>query len=163
MTTSWRCHPTPLGSMILAATPDGLIGAWFSGQAHCPGVAADWHEDLANPLLRAAGQQLDEWFSGRRQQFALPLAAQGTAFQRAVWDEIARVGYGQTRTYAEVAARLGKPGAARAAGAATAHNPLAIIVPCHRLLGSHGALVGYAGGLERKRALLALEAAHAPA
>lgn len=162
MSTIWRQHATPLGPMVLAATADGLLGAWFEGQAHFAGVAAGWHEDAADDLLREAAAQLDAWFAGRQSRFDLPLAPRGTAFQRAVWEQIARIGHGQTRDYGSIAAALGKAGAARAVGAATGRNPLSIIVPCHRLLGRGGALTGYAGGLHRKRALLAFEAGNAP-
>ncbi len=163
MTTRWLEHRSPLGPMIVAARPEGVVGAWFVGQAHFAGAATDWCEDRTDRVLRATAEQLDEWFAGQRRQFALLLAPHGTAFQRAVWEAIARIGYGETQSYAALAASLGKPGAARAVGAASGRNPLSIVIPCHRLLGRQGALVGYAGGLERKQALLALEAAHARA
>lgn len=158
MSTIWMTHDTPLGTMLLAAAPDGLAGAWFVGQAHFAGPRPDWREDTRAELLREAARQLDAWFAGTRRAFDLPLAPNGKRFQHAVWSEIARVGFGTTSDYGTVAATLGKPSAARAVGAATARNPLSIIVPCHRLLGRDGALTGYAGGLERKRVLLAFEA-----
>ena len=157
MSTIWMTHDTPLGRMLLAAVPEGLAGAWFVGQAHFAGPRPDWREDRRTELLSEAARQLDAWFAGTRRAFDLPLAPDGTRFQHAVWDEIARVGFGRTRDYGTVAAALGKPSAARAVGAATGRNPLSIIVPCHRLLGRSGALTGYAGGLDRKRALLAFE------
>ena len=107
--------------------------------------------------LRAAHSQLDQYFAGSRKRFELPLAPDGTSFQRAVWNAIAQVPWGETLTYAELASRAGRPGSARAAGAATGRNPLSIIVPCHRIIGSDGSLTGYAGGLDRKQKLLALE------
>ncbi|WP_299072241.1 methylated-DNA--[protein]-cysteine S-methyltransferase [Accumulibacter sp.] len=162
MSTIWRQHATPLGPMVLAAAPEGLLGAWFEDQAYFAGVAAGWYEDAANSLLGEAAAQLDAWFAGRQCRFDLPLAPRGTPFQRAVWEQIAGIGHGQTRAYGTVAAALGKSGAARAVGAATGRNPLSIIVPCHRLLGHRGALTGYAGGLHRKRALLAFEAGNSP-
>ncbi|GAA5181301.1 methylated-DNA--[protein]-cysteine S-methyltransferase [Niveibacterium umoris] len=162
MTTCWTQYESPIGPMILARRADGLIGAWIVGQAHFDGVQADWREDPADALLGEAVRQLDEWFAGRRQAFDLPRAQVGTPFQRAVWEQIARVGFGETRDYGGVAAALGKPGSARAVGAATGRNPFTIIVPCHRLVARDGALTGYAGGLNRKRALLAFEAGRVP-
>ena len=164
MTIRYATHITPLGPMVLAACPDGLCGAWFEGQAHFDGIRDDWREDRHAPPLSEAARQLDEWFAGTRTAFDLPLAPRGTPFQHAVWREIATIAFGVTDRYGAVAQRLGKPAAARAVGAATGRNPLSIIVPCHRVQGGDGALTGYAGGLPRKRALLAFEAARgAPA
>lgn len=160
--TCWTRLPTPLGPMWLAADTQGLVGAWFDGDKHFQGPPPDWRQDAALPLLGVAAAQLQDWFAGRRRSFDLPLAPRGTDFQQAVWREIARVGWGRTRSYGEVAAAIGRPRAVRAVGAATGRNPLTIIVPCHRLLGRDGALTGYAGGLARKRALLAFEAGEAP-
>lgn len=155
--TSWTCCASPLGPMVLAADAAGLVGAWFTDEKHFSGPEPGWVEDGRQPLLVEASAQLRDWFAGRRRGFELPLAPRGTAFQQAVWREIARVGWGRTRSYGEVAAAIGRPAAVRAVGAATGRNPLTIIVPCHRLVGRDGALTGYAGGLERKRALLAFE------
>jgi len=162
MSTIWMAHDTPIGPMILAGDVGGLAGAWLVGQAHFNGVRPDWREDAKASLLCDAAAQLDQWFAGERRVFDLPLAPVGTAFQHAVWREIARVGYGETRDYGSVATALGKPSAARAVGAATGRNPLTIIVPCHRLVGRGGALTGYAGGLPRKQALLAFETLGTP-
>ena len=109
------------------------------------------------PVLAAARRQLGEYFAGERTDFDLPLAARGTAFQRKVWDALRRIEYGTTRSYGQIADEIGAPGAARAVGAANHDNPLAIVVPCHRVVGANGSLVGYAGGLDQKRALLELE------
>jgi len=157
-TIYWCQHSTPLGAMVLAASDAGVAGAWFVGQKHFSGVAAGWVEDPQAACLPAAAQQLTEWFAGTRQDFDLPLAPAGTEFQRQVWAALLQIGHGQTRSYGELAAALGRPGSARAVGAATGRNPMSIIVPCHRLLAQGGALTGYAGGLERKAALLAFEA-----
>jgi len=151
----------PLGPMLLLAVDDALAGIHFDGQRHHPIVGADSRHDPGHPALRAAKAQLAEYFAGTRTAFALPLAPVGTPFQRAVWTAIRAVGYGETITYGELAARTGSPRAIRAAGAATGRNPWGIVVPCHRIVGADGALTGYAGGLERKRALLALEARRA--
>ena len=148
----------PQGRMLLAADDRGLASVSFLGQKYAPRVAADWRRDAAHPLLRQAKRELAEYFSGKRQRFSVKLAPRGTPFQRSVWKAISGVGFGRTIAYAELARRAGRPGSARAAGAATGRNPLGVIVPCHRIVGSNGSLTGYAGGLSKKRALLALEA-----
>lgn len=155
--TFWSELSTPLQTMVLACSEAGLCGAWFVGQRHFDGPASGWQREDQHPLLQAAAAQLTDWYAGRRRDFTLPLAPTGTPFQRAVWVELARIGYGHTHTYGEVAAAIGRPAASRAVGAATGRNPLSVIVPCHRLVGRGGALTGYAGGLDRKRALLAFE------
>lgn len=151
---------SPLGRIVLAASTTGLAGVWFERQKHRPDRAG-WRRAPANPVLVRARRQLAEYFAGRRRAFDLPLDPRGTPFQRAVWRAIATVGYRETISYAELARRAGHARAVRAAGAATGRNPLGIVVPCHRIVGADGRLTGYAAGLARKRALLALEAAHA--
>jgi len=148
---------TALGPLLLAASSAGLRGVWFDGQRHFAGRASDWVDDAGDPVLRAARAQLGDYLDGALRTFDLPLDPVGTPFQRAVWRAIAAVPYGATISYAALATAAGATGAARAAGAATGRNPLGIVVPCHRIVGSQGALTGYAGGLPRKRALLALE------
>jgi methylated-DNA-[protein]-cysteine S-methyltransferase len=154
--------PSPLGEMLLVANPEGnaLAGLYLANQKYFPHEAAQWGEAPQLPLFRAAAAQLREYFAGARTAFDLSLAPAGTPFQRQVWAAIAAVPFGETITYGELAARCGRPSAVRAAGAATGRNPLTIVIPCHRIVGSGGALTGYAGGLDRKRTLLALEAAH---
>ncbi len=154
----WTRIATPQGTMVLAARDQRLIGVWFEGQKHFDGIGSTWCEAPESAVLVEAAKQLGEWFAGRRKCFDLPLAPEGSAFQREVWAAIATLGFGETADYGSLAARIGRPRAARAVGAATGRNPLTIIVPCHRLLGRGGALTGYAGGLDRKRALLAFEA-----
>lgn len=154
--------PGPLGAMLLVARGDGLAGIQFEGERWQSALGDDWRRTPDHPLLRAARGELDEYFAGRRTRFDLPLAPIGTPFQRAVWAAIAAVPYGATIAYRELAARAGRPRSVRAAGAATGRNPWTIVVPCHRIVGANGALTGYAGGLERKQALLALEARGAP-
>lgn len=155
--TLWCRRDSPLGTLRLAARDGALVGVWFDGQKYDARAGADWREAPADALLRDAARQLDEYFAGRRRRFDLRLAPVGTAFQRDVWRAIAEVAPGSTITYAELARRVGRPTSVRAAGAATGRNPLSIVVPCHRIVGAGGALTGYAGGLERKRALLTLE------
>ena len=153
---------TRLGRLYATASGDALTGIYFEGGRHAPVPEPGWRETSHDPLLSECARQLREFATGERRAFELALAPTGTPFQQAVWREIARVPYGRTITYAELASRAGAPAAIRAAGAATGRNPLSIVVPCHRVVGSHGSLTGYAGGLERKAALLALEAATAP-
>jgi methylated-DNA-[protein]-cysteine S-methyltransferase len=150
---------TPVGTMIATAVGGALTGLYFEHGRHAPAVDASWKADPASTPLRECARQLGEYIEGARREFQLPLAPQGSEFQRRVWIEIARIPFGETLTYAELAQRAGAPGAARAAGAATGRNPLSIIVPCHRVVGSDGSLTGYAGGIERKERLLRLEGA----
>ena len=150
---------SPLGPVYATAEEGSLTGIYFEGARHAPAISAAWREDPASQPLRECARQLEQYLDGRRRAFDLPLAARGTAFQQRVWNEIARIGRGETITYAELARRAGAPGCARAAGAATGRNPHSIVVPCHRVVGSAGALTGYAGGLERKARLLHLEGA----
>ena len=147
---------TPHGTMLVTATDKGLAGVYFKGQKHFPRQDG-WARDTRHPVLRQARRELAEYFAGKRKRFEVALDPRGTDFQRSVWKQIARVSCGETLTYGELARRSGYPGSARAAGAATGRNPLSVIVPCHRIMGSNGSLTGYAGGLPRKRALLKLE------
>jgi methylated-DNA-[protein]-cysteine S-methyltransferase len=148
---------SPLGTLIAVAAGGALNGLYFDDQRYLPSLPADAREDRAAPLLARCRRQLDEYFRGERRAFDLPLAPEGTGFQRRVWTEIARIPFGKTITYAELAKRAGAPGSARAAGSATGRNPLGIIVPCHRVVGSDGSLTGYAGGIPRKTRLLEIE------
>ena len=148
---------TAFGPVYATASVERLTGLYFRGGRHAPPIGDDWCEEPAHPVLAECARQLHEYFAGRRTTFELPTDAAGTSFQRAVWDRIARIPCGDTVTYTEIARALGAPAAVRAVGAATGRNPLSIIVPCHRVLGSGGSLTGYAGGLDRKARLLALE------
>ncbi len=150
-------YDSPQGRMLLVANDEGLCGVYFDGQKYHPQVAPQWRRDAHHALLRQTQRELAEYFGGERKRFETALAPEGTPFQRAVWKAISSVGFGHTITYGELAIRAGCPGSARAAGAATGRNPVGIIVPCHRIVGANGSLTGYAGGLDRKRALLALE------
>ena len=154
---------TRLGTVRLAASPQGLVGLWFDGQRHLPpqldGPHA-WPHDPHHPVLIAAIEQLQQYLRGERTQFALPLdLAGGTPFQQDVWRALLSIGCGRTTSYAALGQQLGRPTAVRAVGAAVGRNPISVVVPCHRVLGKDGALTGYAGGLERKCALLQLESA----
>jgi methylated-DNA-[protein]-cysteine S-methyltransferase len=147
---------SPLGPLLAAATARGLAGLWFDGQRHHPGPLAA-PERSGDPNLVATRQQLDAYWRGERLDFDLVLDPQGTPFQQAVWRELRAIRGGCTGSYGAIAQTIGHPLAARAVGAAVGRNPLSIVVPCHRVLGRDGTLTGYAGGLDRKRALLALE------
>jgi methylated-DNA-[protein]-cysteine S-methyltransferase len=140
---------TPIGTLWLARDEHGLAGVAFEGRAE----AASRDE-----LLLDAAEQLRAYFAGELERFELPLSPGGTDFQRRVWHAVEAIPYGTTTTYSALAASLGSPAASRAVGAANGRNPLPIVVPCHRVVGSSGALTGYGGGLARKRALLDLEA-----
>lgn len=152
---------TPLGTMLLVATDRGLTGAYFSGQKYDVAPASDWVEDPTFPALCDARRQLSEYFAGRRAVFDLPLAPAGTDFQQRVWAALPAIPCGQTRAYGDIARGVGERSAVRAVGAAVGRNPISVIVPCHRVIGAGGGLTGYAGGLDRKRRLLALEAGDA--
>lgn len=153
-------YDSPLGPMLLAAGPRGLAGAWFEGQKHWPQGAGHWTRDEGHPVLAQAMAQLDAYFEGRGTGFKLPLdLSRGTAFQARVWQALQAIPAGATMSYGALAQAIGAPAAVRAVGAAVGRNPVSIVVPCHRVLGAAGALTGYAGGLERKNALLRLEGA----
>jgi methylated-DNA-[protein]-cysteine S-methyltransferase len=149
--------PTPLGPMLAAATERGLAGLWFDAQRHHPGLI-DAPIDAEQCWIALTATQLSDYFDGRREQFDIPLDAAGTAFQHAVWRALLTLPLAATSSYGAIAQAIGKPAAVRAVGAAVGRNPIGIIVPCHRVLGRDGSLTGYAGGLERKTALLQLEA-----
>lgn len=159
--STFTTHTTsPLGELLLACNDQGLCGVWFEGQRHGPQmqVVQDWQPAPDHPLLQATAAQLQDYFAGRRTVFDLPLdLSHGTAFQQAVWQALLAIEAGSHQSYGQLASRLNNPQAVRAVGAAVGRNPVSIIVPCHRVLGSTGQLTGYAGGLERKRALLQLE------
>jgi methylated-DNA-[protein]-cysteine S-methyltransferase len=148
---------TPWGPMLAVASPQGLAGLWFDGQAHHPG-AFDLPVDDGQRWLAATREQLSLFARGERRRFELPLDLRGTDFQRRVWQALLAIPCGGLGSYGEIAAALGQAAAARAVGAAVGRNPVSIVVPCHRVLGRDGSLTGYAGGIDRKRALLALEA-----
>jgi methylated-DNA-[protein]-cysteine S-methyltransferase len=153
VTVRYTVLDTPIGPLLATSgDDDGLTGLWFDR-----GPRAGWRRD--DEAFGALREQADAYFAGDLREFDLPLAPAGTEWQRAVWDALLDVPYGTTLSYGELAARLGRPSACRAVGAANGRNPISVIVPCHRLVGSTGALTGYAGGLERKAWLLEHERA----
>ncbi len=157
-TTVVQAHFTsPLGPVTVAATDMGLAGVWFDNQRHLPEFS-DWPCVPTHPVLLESIAQLQAYFAGARVHFDLPLDLRsGTAFQQAVWRALLEIEPGTTTSYGALSASIGKPKAVRALGAAVGRNPISIIVPCHRVLGGDGSLTGYAGGLDRKVALLKLE------
>ncbi len=160
--TPVRCtFASPLGPMTLAATDKGLAGLWFDGQKYMPDTRG-WPEQPDHPVLQQAQNELAQYFAGQRRAFDLPLDLdRGTTFQQAVWHGLLEIPAGHTLSYGALGTRIGRPAAFRAVGAAVGRNPISIVVPCHRVVGADGSLTGYAGGLERKTALLKLEQAMA--
>ena len=168
-----RVVQSPLGPLTLTAEGDALVEVDFGTPVGVPvGTLASRGDSapmdaaesgprsssVADRVLDEAARQLDAYFAGDRREFDLPLRLYGTDFQAVVWRALREIPYGETRSYADVARRIGRPTAVRAVGHANGQNPLAIVVPCHRVIGADGSLTGYAGGLELKRALLELEA-----
>ena len=148
---------SPLGQILLVSDGRNLTGLYFVGQKYAGQPSNDWVSDPNGDPFPDAERELIEYFAGKRRAFDLPLAPDGTAFQLRVWRAIAAIPCGRTISYAALAQSLGAPRSIRAAAAATGRNPISIVVPCHRVVGSDGSLTGYAGALERKRRLLALE------
>jgi methylated-DNA-[protein]-cysteine S-methyltransferase len=159
-TTLYTTHiESPLGGITMAATDQGLAGVWFDSQRHWPDTTG-WQTRDDHPVLQEAAAQLQDYFAARRDRFELTLdLSHGTTFQQAVWQALLAIPSGSTTSYGRLSAGVGKPAAVRAVGAAVGRNPISVIVPCHRVIGSNGSLTGYAGGLHRKTALLELEGA----
>ena len=156
-------YRSPLGEILMAADDAGLVGLWFAGQKHfAPGLTQAREQET--PVLAAAGRWLDLYFAGRRPHFIPPLHLTGTEFRMAVWSLLQKIPYGEVTTYGELARQLAQRlevphMSAQAVGGAVGHNPISLIVPCHRVIGADGSLTGYAGGVEKKRFLLELEGA----
>lgn len=150
---------SPLGTLTIAGNGTAITGVWFENHRYPPSAETLGAEVQpgTDPLLDAAAAQLTDYLTGKRQSFDLPLEPAGTENQHAVWRILERIPVGQSRTYGEIARELGNPHAAQAVGQAVGHNPISIIIPCHRVLGSSGSVTGYAGGIERKTFLLELE------
>lgn len=153
---------TPLGVMTAAAKNDALIGLWFAGQRYYPPEAGNWREESCCTVFETLRAWLADYFAGKKPGVKIPLAPQGTPFQKSVWDLLLKIPYGEVATYGALAEKLAsgkKTASARAVGGAVGHNPISILIPCHRVVGAGGALTGYAGGLEKKTFLLKLEGA----
>lgn len=153
---------SPVGALKLVAHDQALVAVMWDNEDHKRVRLAELVEDRQHLMLHKVKQQLEEYFAGQRQQFDLPLDFQGTAFQQQVWQALLNIPYGETRSYKEIAVQLGNEKAVRAVGAANGKNPISIIAPCHRVIGSSGALVGFAGGLDKKQILLSLEQSQIP-
>ncbi|WP_369959126.1 methylated-DNA--[protein]-cysteine S-methyltransferase [Pseudomonas benzenivorans] len=156
----YRYHHSPIGRLLLAGDAGGLRQLAMEIDGEPWRIGADWQ--VAGDELDDVCRQLDEYFAGQRRRFELRLAPGGTAFQQAVWQALQRIAYGRTSSYSALAAQIARPRAVRAVGAANGANPIAIVIPCHRVIGRDGSLTGYAGGLARKALLLQLEGALPP-
>ncbi len=172
MTTAYDLLDTPIGTLFIGGSEAGVHRIDFIRDVHdLDWLTARLAAETGTPLddvtrdpaaMAEATRQLREYFEGERVDFDLPLAPRGTEFQQQVWAQLRAIPAGETRSYGEIAARLGRPTASRAVGAANGQNPIAVVVPCHRVVGANGTLTGYAGGLERKAWLLDLEARSMP-
>lgn len=153
---------SPVGALKLVAHDHALVAVMWDNEDHKRVRLAELIQDHQHPMLIRVKKQLEQYFAGQRQQFDLPLDFQGTDFQQQVWQTLLTIPYGETRSYKDIALQIGNEKAVRAVGAANGRNPISIIAPCHRVIGSSGALVGFAGGLDKKQILLSLEQSQIP-
>ncbi|MFT3964984.1 MAG: methylated-DNA--[protein]-cysteine S-methyltransferase [Sphingobium sp.] len=158
MTDSFAPFPSPLGTLTLVASDAGLAAILWENDAPDRVRLGTLVENPGHGVLAETARQLDDYFAGRRRTFDLPLDFRGTDFQKSVWNALVAIPFGETRSYGEIARSLGRPGASRAVGAANGRNPISIVAPCHRVIGTNGSLTGFAGGLAAKDYLLRLEA-----
>jgi methylated-DNA-[protein]-cysteine S-methyltransferase len=154
---SYSILKTTAGGLILVANETELTGIYFEGFDHIPAERKKWTLDSKHPVLQIAAKQLTEYFQGKLTEFSIPLGFKGTPFQERVWKQIARIPFGKTISYSDLARKAGSPNAIRAAGTNTGKNPLAIVIPCHRVLTKSRTIGGFAGGLDWKRHLLSIE------
>jgi len=159
MQTLYQIVESPIGPLTILSDGEGLTGLYMNVHKYGPSQTDGWRLSPENPVVSETARQLREFFLGTRLEFDLPLNASGTEFQRRCWQQLSRIPYGETWSYGEMAKKLGSPDASRAVGAANGQNPISVIVPCHRVIGASGKLVGFGGGLPRKAALLAFERA----
>lgn len=158
MTYYYAYYTSSLGAILLLSDGNVLTGLYFDGQKHMPKIDSSWEQNPKLDIFMYVGTQLNEYLCGARKIFDIPYSFQkGTLFQQKVWHAIVSVFYGKTCSYSDVAKAIGAPNSTRAVAAAIGKNPISLVIPCHRIIGSNGALVGYAGGLERKSCLLKLE------
>lgn len=155
-------YDSPLGGITIASDGEALIGLWFDGQKYFADTLSAEHREAELPVFREARRWLDIYFSGHRPDFTPPLIMAGSPFRRRVWESLLRIPYGKTTTYGSIAKEIASERelssmSAQAVGGAVGHNSISLIIPCHRVLGTDGGLTGYAGGIDRKRALLRLE------
>lgn len=157
-------YDSPLGGILLAADDIGLTGLWFDGEKYFALSLGKEHEEKETPILKEAAHWLDIYFTGKEPDFMPPIHMLGTPFQKAVWDILLRIPYGRTTTYGDIAREIAQQRglsrmSAQAVGSAVGHNEISVIIPCHRVVGKSGSLTGYAGGIDKKIALLKLEGA----
>jgi methylated-DNA-[protein]-cysteine S-methyltransferase len=157
MSLFYKFMNSPVGKLKLVASEKGLVAILWENDKPSRVRLAELAEDANHPMLQKTEQQLQEYFAGKRMSFSVPLDMKGTPFQKNVWEALLAIPFGETRTYGDLAKKLGNPTATRAVGAANGRNPVSIIVPCHRVIGASGKLTGFAGGLETKAHLLGLE------
>jgi methylated-DNA-[protein]-cysteine S-methyltransferase len=157
MSLVYKKISSPVGKLTLVASDKGLVAVLWENDKPTRVRLAELVEKKSHSLLLEAERQLKQYFTGKRKNFSVPLDMKGTHFQRSVWEALLDIPFGETRTYGQLAKQLGNPQAMRAVGAANGRNPISIIVPCHRVIGSSGKLTGFAGGLEAKERLLSLE------
>lgn len=157
MSYRYTTMPSPVGVLTLIASPDGLAAILWENDKPGRVRLSPLVEDAGDPILIETARQLTAYFAGTLQSFTVPLDFKGTAFQRSVWEALLTIPFGATRSYGEIARQIGRPNAFRAVGAANGRNPISIIAPCHRVIGSSGDLTGFAGGLAAKQRLLAIE------
>ncbi|MDR6277278.1 methylated-DNA--[protein]-cysteine S-methyltransferase [Corynebacterium suicordis] len=156
--THFALLESPRGQMLAAREGDALVGLWFASQPAAPSYDSSLLDDAnSTPIFRETQSQLNEYFAGKRQEFNLRYELRGTQWQKSVWAELEKIGFGESKSYGEIAQELGRKGAARAVGNAVGKNPVCIVVPCHRVLPAGGGLGGYNGGVENKKALLKVE------
>ena len=157
MTYKFKTMPSPVGALTLVASDAGLTAILWENDRPGRVKLGAMEEAPEHPVLAEAERQIQEYFAGERTSFSVPLDFRGTDFQKSVWAALLTIPFGETRSYGEIARQIGRPGASRAVGAANGRNPLSIIAPCHRVIGTNGALTGFAGGLAAKELLLGIE------
>lgn len=157
MSYVFKRMPSPVGTLTLIASGDKLCAILWENERLNRVRIGPLQEDIHSPLLQETERQLQQYFAGEREHFDLPLDFVGTEFQQKVWQALLTIPFGETRSYSQIAEQIGSPKAVRAVGAAVGRNPLSVVVPCHRVVGTDGSLTGYAGGLDRKKSLLNLE------
>lgn len=162
MTLVCKFMESPVGKLKLVASEEGLVAILWENDDPRRVVLGDLRDDDRLPVLVETERQLKEYFEGKRQGFSVPLDMRGTPFQKSVWEALLGIPFGETRTYGQLAKHVGRPSAMRAVGTASGRNPLSIVVPCHRVIGSSGELTGFAGGLEAKAQLLKIESQSKP-
>ena len=157
MTSYTKINTETLGDLLLVANDKKLTGIYYADCKHAPNPKADWKLNPKHPILKQANEELGEFLGGKRKSFSVPVHFDGTKFQQKVWTQLAKIPFGETISYSELARRVGAPRAMRAAGSANGKNPLGIVIPCHRVIGKDGSLGGYAGRVDRKQKLLDIE------